>query len=194
MASLLDGLMQQLGGDTIAKLGQQLGADSATTQQAVGAALPAILGALAKNAQSPDGAASLAGALDKDHDGSVLNNFSSVLGAEGAANGASILKHVFGGKQEAVESAVGASSGLNGAQAGNLLAMLAPIVMGALGSAKRNGGLDAGGLAAMLGQEKSAISSQAGGALGGLMNLIDRDKDGSVVDDLTGMVGKLMGR
>lgn len=93
-----------------------------------------------------------------------------------------------------MESAVGASSGLNGAQAGNLLAMLAPIVMGALGSAKRNGGLDAGGLAATLGQEKSAISSQAGGALGGLMNLIDRDKDGSVVDDLTGMVGKLMGR
>lgn len=194
MASLLDGLMQQLGGDTIAKLGQQLGADSATTQQAVGAALPAILGALANNAKSPDGAAALAGALDKDHDGSVLNNLSSVLGAGGAASGASILKHVFGGKQGAVESAVGASSGLNGAQAGNLLAMLAPIVMGALGSAKRSGGLDAGGLAAMLGQEKSAISSQAGGALGGLMNLIDRDKDGSVVDDLTGMVGKLMGR
>lgn len=83
MASLLDGLMQQLGSDTIAKLGQQLGADSATTQQAVGAALPAILGALAKNAQSPDGAAALAGALEKDHDGSVLDNVSSVLGAGG---------------------------------------------------------------------------------------------------------------
>lgn len=194
MASLLDGLRQRLGGDTVAKLGQQLGADSATTQQAVGAALPAILGALARNAQSPDGAAALAGALDKDHDGSVLDNLSSVLGAGGTANGASILKHVFGEKQGAVESAVGASSGLDDAQAAKVLAMLAPIVMGALGSAKRSRGLDAGGLASMLGQEKSAISSQAGGPLGGLMNLIDRDKDGSVVDDLTGMVGKMMGR
>lgn len=72
--------------------------------------------------------------------------------------------------------------------------MLAPIVMGALGSAKRSNGLDAGGVAAMLGQEKSAISGLGGGALGSLMQLIDRDKDGSVVDDLTGMLGKMMGR
>ena len=72
--------------------------------------------------------------------------------------------------------------------------MLAPIVMAALGQAKRTNGLDAGGLAAMLGQERAAIPGQAGGALGGLMSLIDRDGDGSVVDDLGGMLGKMMGR
>ena len=71
MASLLDGLMQQLGGDTRRQLSQQLGADESTTTPAVGAALPVLVGALAKNASSTDGAAALAGALDKDHDGSV---------------------------------------------------------------------------------------------------------------------------
>ena len=71
MASLLDGLMQQLGGDTMRQLSQQLGADESTTTPAVGAALPVLVGALAKNASSTDGAAALAGALDKDHDGSV---------------------------------------------------------------------------------------------------------------------------
>lgn len=191
MSSLLDGLMQQLGGDVVRQMGAKLGTDESTTQKAVGAALPALVGALARNAQSPDGASALAGALDRDHDGSVLNNITAALGG---GDGASILKHVLGGKQDAVAGALGAASGLDKSQSGNLLAMLAPIVMGALGSAKRSGGLDAGGLATMLGQEKAAISGQGGGALGSLMQLIDRDKDGSVVDDLTGMLGKVMGR
>jgi hypothetical protein len=191
MPSLLDGLMQQLGGDTVRQLSTQLGADPATTQKAMGAALPAILGALARNAQSADGAASLAGALERDHDGSALQDITSTLGAGG---GAGILKHVFGGRQGAVEQGVGAATGLSGPQAGQLLAMLAPIVMGALGSAKRSGGLDAGGLAAMLGQERAAIGGGTGGGLGGLMKLIDQDGDGSVIDDLGGMLGKMMGR
>jgi len=187
MASLLDGLMQQLGGDTMRQLSTQLGADPATTQKAVSAALPTLLGALAKNAQSPEGAAALAGAIDRDHDGSALQNIAATLGGGG---GAGILKHVLGGRQEAVQQGVGAAAGLSGPQAGQLLAMLAPIVMGALGSAKRSGGLDAGGLAAMLGQERASM----GGGPGGLLQLLDRDGDGSVMDDLGGMLGKMMGR
>lgn len=193
MASLLDGLLQQLGGDTMRQLSQQLGTDDTTTQKAVGAALPALVGALARNAQSPDGAASLAGALDRDHDGSVLNDLPALLGAGGGA-GASILGHILGGKQSAVAGGIGAATGLDAAKSGQLLSMLAPIVMGALGQAKRTNGLDAGGLASMLGAERSAISGQGGGALGSLMNLIDRDNDGSVVDDIGGMLGKMMGR
>jgi hypothetical protein len=195
MSSLLDTLMQQMGGDTMRQLSQQLGTDSATTSKAVGAALPALLSALARNAQTPDGAGALAKALDKDHDGSVLNNLPAMLGSgAGAGVGAGILKHVFGGKQEAVAQGVGATTGLGGAQSGQLLAMLAPIVMGALGNAKRSNGLDAGGLASMLGQERTAIASQGGGALGSIMKLIDQDGDGSVIDDIGGMLGKMMGR
>lgn len=194
MASLLDGLLQQLGGDTMRQMSQQLGTDDATTQKAVGAALPALVGALARNAQSPDGAASLAGALDRDHDGSVLNDLPALLGSGGGGAGAGILGHILGGKQSAVAGGIGAATGLDAAKSGQLLSMLAPIVMGALGQAKRTNGLDAGGLASMLGAERSAMSAQGGGALGSLMNLIDRDNDGSVVDDIGGMLGKMMGR
>lgn len=191
MASLLDGLMQQLGGDTLRQLGQQLGADEATTQKALGAALPALVGALARNAQTSDGANALASALDRDHDGSALANLPALL--SGGAGGA-ILKHVFGGKQGAVEQGLGAATGLSGAQSGQLLSMLAPVVLGALGSAKKSGGLDAGGLAAMLGQERTALGGASGGGLGGLLSLIDRDGDGSIIDDVGGMLGKMMGR
>jgi hypothetical protein len=46
----------------------------------------------------------------------------------------------------------------------------------------------------MLGQERTAIASQSGGALGSIMKLIDQDGDGSVIDDIGGMLGKMMGR
>jgi hypothetical protein len=194
MASLLDGLRQQMGGDTMRQLSQQLGTDPATTSTAVSAALPALLSALARNSQSPEGAGALASALDKDHDGSVLNDLPGLLGGAGAGGGASILKHIFGGKQDMVAQGVGTTAGMGSEQSKQLLAMLAPIVMGMLGSAKRTNGLDAGGLAAMLGNERASIGHASGGALGSLMQMIDRDGDGSVVDDIGGMLGKMMGR
>lgn len=194
MASLLDGLMQQMGGDTMRQLSHQLGTDQTTTASAVSAALPALVAALARNAQTPEGAGALANALDKDHDGSILQNLPATLGTGGVSGGASILKHIFGGNQDVVAQGVGTTTGMGTAQSQQLLAMLAPIVMGMLGSAKRSGGLDAGGLASMLGQERHAMGQQSGGALGSLMQMIDRDGDGSVVDDIGGMLGKMMGR
>jgi hypothetical protein len=85
---------------------------------------------------------------------------------------------------------VAKASGLDPAKAGALLTMLAPVLMGALGKAQRSGGLDAGGLASMLGEEKQRMSPAAGG----LLALLDRDGDGSVVDDVLGMAGKLFGK
>ena len=130
-------------------------------------------------------------ALDEEHDGSVLGDIAGMLG--GGA-GAGTLKHVLGGKQNEVAAGVGRTAGLDGAQTAKLLAMLAPMVMAALGSAKRSKGLDAGGLATMLGEERTAIGAKSGGGLGSLLQLIDADKDGSVIDDVGGMLGRMFGR
>lgn len=191
MSGILDGLLGQLGGPALAQVSKQLGADDATTKNAINAALPVLMGALAKNASNPDGAAALATALQKKHDGSILDNLQGALGnaAIGAA-GAGILKHVLGGKQSVAAEGVAKASGLDPAKAGALLTMLAPVLMGALGKAQRSGGLDAGGLATMLGEERQRMSPAAGG----LLALLDRDGDGSVVDDVLGMAGKLFGK
>lgn len=191
MSGLLDGLLGQLGGPAVTQLSKQLGADDATSKNAIAAALPVLMGALAKNAANPDGAAALATALQKKHDGSILDDVAGALGnAQTGATGSRILEHVLGGKQSAVADGVAKASGLDPAKAGALLSMLAPIVMGALGKAQRSGGLDAGGLATMLGQE----SQRLGPAAGGLLSLLDRDGDGSVVDDVLGMAGKFLGK
>ena len=75
-------------------------------------------------------------------------------------------------------------SGLNSGKAGNLMAMLAPIVMGMLGKQKRQRNLDTGGLASILANAAGA-QRQSGGLVTSLISgLLDQDGDGSSVDDM----------
>lgn len=80
-SSLIDELMAQLQGPAMGQMAQQLGADAGTTSQAIGAALPMIVGALGRNAQQPDGAAALFNALQRDHSGGGAMDLGGMLGA-----------------------------------------------------------------------------------------------------------------
>jgi hypothetical protein len=188
--SLLDMLQQRLGGDAVNQISSRLGTDPANTRTAIAAALPMLVGALARNAQDPGKAGALANALGR-HDGSVLDDVAGYLGRGDTGDGDGILGHVLGGKKETVETGLGQAAGLDPAKAGTLLAMLAPLVMGALGKAQREKGLDTGGLAGMLGSEQQRAADAAPGVMGMLSSFLDRDHDGSVMDDIGGMLGKL---
>jgi hypothetical protein len=190
--SITDLLGQTLQGGALAQIGAQLGTDPQTTSNAVSAALPMLVGALARNSASESGAQSLASSLSRDHDGSVLDDVGSFLGGGAAASsGAGILGHLFGGRQAAVEQAVGQSSGLDGQSARQLMAMLAPLVLGALSrGAQQRGGVDPSVLAGMLGGEQATLSQRAPDAMGMLGQLLDANDDGSVVDD----IGRLASR
>ena len=193
--SVLDMIQQQLDQRTVQQIGQRIGADPGQTSQAIGAALPMLMAAMARNTADPERASGLARALDEDHDGGLLDNLSGYLNApQGrAADGAGILKHVLGDRRGTVEQSLGKGTGLGAAQMAQLLPLLAPLVMAALGKVKRQQGLDAGGLANVLGGERDQIQRQAPGLMGALGGLLDRDKDGSVVDDLGGMLGGMFG-
>ena len=152
MSSIFDDVRQQLGPDTIQQLSSALGADPETTSHAVSAALPALLGGLAQNATKPDGAAALDSALN-DHDGSVLDNLGGLLGGGAFGGiGGKILGHILGSKRAPVEEKVSKASGLDAAQVAQLLAMLAPIIMGVLGRMKRNKQVDVNALPSVLNQ------------------------------------------
>ena len=190
--SLLDQLTQSLGPNALQAISQKLGTDPSTTGTAVSAALPALIGALARNASTPAGASSLDAALATGHDGSVLSDVTGAVHNFENGPGAGILAHVFGNKQNADASTLGQASGLDASKASALLAMLAPIVMGALGNAKRSGALDAGGLASMLGQEHQTVSANLPSGLGSLLGMLDANHDGSVADDVMGMASKFL--
>lgn len=203
--SLVDELMSQLQGAPMQQMAQQLGVDAVQAQSAVGAALPLLLGTLGHNASQPQGAADLFGALQRDHSaampqglGGLGDLLGSVLGGAqgggaGLGGGADILGHIFGGNQQRAEAGLGQATGLGG-NAGNLLQMLAPIVMAFLANRVQSGGLDAGGLGQALGQERAR--AQADGGLGGglLGSLLDQDGDGQVgIGDLFKIGGAFLG-
>jgi hypothetical protein len=189
-ASILDVLSQQLDGDVVKQMSAQLGADERTVNNAITAALPMLLGGLARNSANPQGAEALSSALARDHDGGIFDNLVGFLGSGNAGAGPNILGHIFGGKTDAMASVLGKASGLNAGSAGSLLAMLAPLVMGALGRTQRQSGLDSGGLANMLGNERSRLEQSAPG-LSGLARMLDLDGDGQIMDDIGTIAGTL---
>lgn len=189
MNDLMGMLSEQVGGQVARQLSRQLGTDVSATEGAINAALPMLLGAISRNAATPEGAASLNKALDR-HDGSILDDLMGAIGnPEEAADGAKILGHVFGNKQNNVQEGLSQMSGLSADNSAQLLAMLAPVVMGALGQTKRSGGLDADGLSVLLGGQRETIDN----SLGGFAQLLDFDGDGSVVDDVVNMGSKMLG-
>lgn len=143
------------------------------------------------NASTPDGAQGLLGAVMGKHDGSILDQLSDVLGGDSVnedvlQDGEGILGHVFQGKQETVAKAVGKSSGIDMSQAMNILKVAGPVIMGYLGKQTRQADV----------KDSNGIGDLLGGMLGdghqeqqSLINrLLDADGDGSVIDDVAGML------
>lgn len=176
MSDLTQDVLSQLDPSSIASIAAKLGVDPAQAQAAIQQAVPMVLGGLARNAATDEGANSLHHAVG-DHAGLDIGSvLGSVLG--GAGGGGSILGHVFGARRDQAAQGLGEASGLGSQNAAQLLAMLAPIIMSVLGNKTRNEGLGSGGLGGMLGQELSNLGQKGQGGL--LTSILDRDGDGQL--------------
>ena len=187
--NLIQGAMGQ---QIVGSAAKQLGINESQAQTAVAAAVPFLLSALNKNAQG-GGAEGISNALNQ-HDGSILDNLSGFLGQGGnQQDGLGILGHVLGNKQQNVESAISQQSGLNMGQVTQILALVAPIVMGYLGKQKQSEGLDSNGIAGLLGGlvgGSTTQTNQSGVNLGGFEKLLDQDGDGQLgIGDAMSLLG-----
>ena len=191
----LEALLGLLQGQDLGQLAEQVGGNEGQVKSGVMAALPAMLTALSKNTGTEKGAQELNNALETKHDGSILNNLSGYLSNPDLKDGAGILNHLFGSQTSNVANAVSQSSGLDTNGSMKMLQMLAPILMGMLGQQKKQNNLDAEGIGNLTSMLASNFGSEAGasGIMDVVTNLLDANKDGNVVDDIMGMVGKLFG-
>lgn len=192
--ALSDELIQHLQGAPLAQISQRLGVPQAQAADATQAALPLLLGALGRNASQANGAEALFGALQKDHAGiDVGSVLDAVLG--GGGQGGQILAHVFGGRQSRAEEALGTATGLGGDRAGQLLRMLAPLVLAYLARrlfSQQGASATPAVLGDVLGQEQERVVQDRQGGL--LEAVLDQDGDGQLgLGDLMKIGGGLLG-
>ena len=207
MFSLQDLLGPQQGSEAVDQISQNVGAEPSAVSSAIQAALPMILGGLANNAATPQGAESLNSALEQDHDGSLLGNLGGlgglIFGQQEAppprqADAGGILGHIFGNKQGQVAEQVSNQSGLGTGQVAQILMMLAPIVMSYLGQRKQQQNVGPDGLGGLLGgllgggQSAAAAPSSGNPMMDMASGMFDSDGDGSSLDDIASMAYKYM--
>ena len=140
-------------------------------------AAPLIISYLSKKSQSPNEAESLNTALDKDHDGSILNDVSQAEARQSEGN--SILNHIFGEEKQTVESQLSQKTGISIDKIGPVLSMLAPIIMGYIGKEKQQNNVGAGGL---------------GGLLDGILGNASGQAQNGQSNPLNDIIGNVLGR
>lgn len=193
MDALTQQLMQQLSEDGLSQISRQIGADQKATGSALSTTIPVLVSAMAQNASKPSGAKALHQALAKDHDGAVLDGLSGFLKNPQTADGAAILGHVLGSQQPAVTQGLSQGTGLDSRQIEQLMQIIAPLVMGALGQQQQQQSFTPDSLAGFLGTQQQQAQQDNPDILSILNVLLDTNKSGSALDEIIGWLSKLFG-
>lgn len=198
--NLMDMLLNGQGQQSAMQAGQQAGLDGNQTKMAMAALLPALSGALKREAASPEGLQKLMGAVQQGDHSRYIDDPSAMDSASTTQDGNAILGHLFGSKDmsRAVAERASEQTGLDTGALKRLLPLAATMVMGSLGKQSRQpgmgdmlmglaGGGAGGGLGSMIGNVLGSGGSTkpaGGGAMGMLNTMLDADGDGSAMDDL----------
>lgn len=211
--SLLDLLTGNTGNQVATQAENKFGVSKTQILALLAVAAPLIISYLRNKSQDSKEAEALNNALDKDHDGSILDDVSQ---ADARQNeGGSILSHVFGNDKNTVENNLSQNTGISIDKIGPILAMLAPVIMGYIGKEKQQNNVGAGGIGDLLGgilgnaQNQSQASSdplsnilgsvlgggatQSGGGLGDILGSVlgggNNKQSGGLGDILGGFLG-----
>lgn len=157
-------------------------------------AAPLVISYLRNKSQDSNEAEALNNALDKDHNGSILDDSSQLEARQ--EEGGSILSHVFGNDKQNVENQLSQNTGISIDKIGPVLAMLAPLIMGYIGKEKQQNNVGAGGLGDLLGgilgnasnQAQAQQSSPLNDILGSVLGGGQSQSSGNPLNDILGSV------
>jgi hypothetical protein len=188
--NILESLLGQDAAGVAQQLGRQFGIDESQASAALGALLPALVAGFHQRASSPVGLESLEAALSGGQHQQYANNLPSLGGPGVVETGNDILGQIFGSKDVSREVARRAStqSGVGADLLKRMLPVVAALAMGAM--ARRRFGQPS----AQAGMVPAPGTSAAdGGLLGMLAPMLDANRNGTMVDDVLGMIGRSMG-
>lgn len=170
--SLIDLLTGNTGNQVAEQAESKFGISKNQIIALLAVATPLVISYLRNKSQDAKEAEALNNALDKDHDGSILDDASQLDNRQ--EEGGSILSHVFGNQKNTVENQLSQNTGISIDKIGPILAMLAPVIMGYIGKEKQQNNVGAGGLGDLL-----------GGILGGAQNQAQQQQS-SPLNDILG--------
>jgi hypothetical protein len=179
---ILNIIMNARDGAAARHLGSQFGLDEAQTASAISSLIPALTEGFQRNVRTPEGLAGLASALSGGQHQQYLEDPSTLTTEAAASDGNGILGHLFGSKEVSREVASRAASqtGVGVDILKRMLPLVASMAMGAVS------------------QQRSAGGAQSPSDNGGLANLVtpllDRDRDGSIADDVGDFVTRMFKR
>jgi len=156
----------------IKEVSNKSGLDDSTASKLINSALPVILWGLSSNADKDSWE------IDKvldNHNDSVLQDLTSVVSNPESFKWDKILKHILWNSEETVENKLASKMWLDSWLVAWVMKSLAPLVMGQLWSAKREGI----NVASLLESDTSSKWM--------LFNFLDRDWDWQITDDLLEM-------
>jgi hypothetical protein len=183
--NLLESILNAKSGGVVSQLANQFGLNEDQAASAVQNLVPALAGGLQRNI-SQGGLNDLLGALTKGQHQRYLDDPSILRSQTARDDGNGILGHILGSKDVSRQVAAQASTrtGISEAVLKQMLPVVASLAMGALSRQTSSSPLSSTG--------QSGVSASSGGAgiLGMLTPLLDRNRDGSVVDDLLGSASR----
>jgi hypothetical protein len=182
---LLQTVLQAQGGQMVGQIARQFGLNQAQAGGALQQLIPLLGGALKRNMGQAGGMDALLGALQRGNHGRYLEDASNLERPETTLDGNAILGHLLGGKDGSrqVATHVANNTGIDGSVLKKMLPIVASMVMGAMSKQAVGGGLG--------NQLGGGAAAGAQSPLGGLLNsFLDQNKDGSIVDDVLGMLFK----
>ena len=163
--NIVDLVKDQLTSQVLGSLGSLAGTNEAQTKAASAAAVPALLGGLAKLAGNAQGAGQLASALG-GLDLGMLGNLAGVLGGANSSKvsnlGGGLLGTLFGNTAtSAIVETLASFLGIKGGVARSLLSYLAPVVLGTVAKQLTSSGksIDASGIQSLFADQGRNIQS-----------------------------------
>ena len=179
--NILDAIVNAHDGAAVRQLGSQVGLAPDQTTAALSALVPMLAGGFQRNLSSQDGLDSLMSALSSGRHTQYLDNPSTLTDQSAVTDGNGILGHLLGSKEVSREVAgrAAAQTGLSADALKRLLPLAASLMMGAF--------------AKQTGNAASTTASRSGGGIAAMLTpLLDHNRDGSIVDDLSSMIGRFV--
>lgn len=181
--NILDAIVNAQDGAAVRQLGSQVGLAPDQATAALSALVPALAAGFQRNIQSQGGLESLTTALSSGSHGQYIDNPTSLGDRSAVADGNGILGHLLGSKDVSreVASRASAQTGLSADVLKRMLPLAAALMMGAFSKQSGNASPVAAGL-----------GGSGGGIAAMLTPLLDQNRDGSIMDDVTSMIGRFV--